>query len=108
MPNLREAAVAVTGQVMDIEHLLNFETKKPDGLRVVLATGDGFAQVKIALEDAKGMGVDHFQQVAWMVRFGAWSRNDQGQTTCRYVRDVTEDDLDKLASFSHVADTKVA
>lgn len=100
MPNLKEAAVAVSGQILDIEKLIDFDTKKSDGsLRVVVATGDGFASVKIRKEDAPGLGqLEHFRPVNWMVRYGAWSRNDNAQTTCTFQRELNEGDLDKFAS----------
>lgn len=100
MPSLKEAAVAVTGVLMDIEALVDYDTKKSDGsLKVVVSTGDGFAAVKIVPEDARALGaLNHFDRVSWMVRYGAWARNENAQTTCRFVREITEDDLDKLVS----------
>lgn len=98
MPTLKEAAVAVTGHVMDVENLTHFETKKFDGLRVVLATGDGFANVKIPAEDSRDVLVNYGESVAWMVRFGAWSRGENAQTSCKFLREVNENDLDKLVS----------
>lgn len=99
MPNLKEAAVAVSGRVIDTERLTNYETKKPDGLRVVLATGDGFAQVKVPLENAQDLELPEMGVVNWMVRYGAYSqRNDNAQTTCRFLREIDLGDLDRLAS----------
>lgn len=101
MPILKEASVAVTGQIMDIETLTNYETKKYDGQRVVIATGDGFASVKVSAEDASSLPLVFFQKVAWLVRYGAWGpQNGDARTTCRYIREVTADDLDKLNSAS--------
>jgi hypothetical protein len=108
MPKLKEAAVAVTGAVIDIEQLIDFKTKKLDGaVKVVLATGDGFAAVKITAEDVPGTmaAVDfaHFgDSVAWMVRFGAYQMGEQdAQASCRFLREVGENDLDRLVSSSH-------
>lgn len=103
MPKLKEAAVAVNGTVIDIETLKNFESKQPDGsLRVVIATGDGFASIKINPEDRDSAGEVGFgQSVGWMVRFGAFARDGGGdaQATCRFIRPLNENDLDKLVGF---------
>lgn len=101
MPSLKEAAVAVSGQIIDVERLTNFDTKKYDGLRVVLATGDGFAQIKLNIEQADEVKPENYSRVAWLIRFGAYSnkqRQSDAQTTCRFERELTEDDLDLLNS----------
>jgi len=104
MPNLKEAAVAVAGTVMDVEFTTDYETKKRDGnARVVLSTGDGFAQVKLTADDLADAGdLAIGVNVAWMVRFGAWSRNDNAQATCRFVRQINDNDLDRINSFIRV------
>lgn len=105
MPKVKEAAVAVSGIVLDIEHLKNFESKQPDGSRKVLvSTGDGFAQVKFRADDAN-VSVAFGEQVGWMVRFGAFARDGGGdaQATCGYVRPISEDDLDRLVSSARLA-----
>lgn len=104
MPRLKEAAVIVAGTVIDIEVLRNFETKQPDGaIRVVLATGDGFASVKVRPEFRDVVGEVGFgESVGWLVRFGAFARDGGGdaQATCAFVRLLGENDLDKLVGFS--------
>lgn len=95
MPTLKEAAVAVSGQIIDVERLSNFDTKAYDGLRVVIATGDGFAQVKLSIEDAESVKPVPQSFVVWFVRYGAWAREGSGNanTSCRYVSPVTEEFL---------------
>lgn len=103
MPNLKEAAVAVSGTIIDVEKLENFDTKKYDGLRVVIATGDGFAQVKLSVEDAEEVRPVMGAAVGWVVRFGAWAnkvRQTDASTTCRFVRVVNDGDLDLLRTRS--------
>jgi len=99
MPTLKEAAVAVTGTVLDIEATTDFETKKPDGnYQIVVASGDGFARVKVMKEDVDDAHFELMRPVSWMVRFGAWARNENATVTSRFVRQVTDNDLDKLNS----------
>jgi len=109
MPNLKDAAVAVAGQIMDVERLVNFETKKYDGQRVVIATGDGFAQVKLSIDEAEEVQPIVMSNVAWLVRFGAYAnkqRQSDAQTTCRFISVLTPDHLDRLLSFSGLAAAK--
>lgn len=97
MPNLKEAAVAVAGQIIDVERLENFETKKYDGLKIVLATGDGFVQAKLSIDQAEAVKPVAYDRVAWIVRYGAYAnkqRQSDAQTTCRFERVLTEADLD--------------
>ncbi|MDI1338130.1 MAG: hypothetical protein PSU94_18265 [Lacunisphaera sp.] len=101
MPTLKEAAVVVTGQIIDIERLSNFETKAYDGLRVVIATGDGFAQVKLSIEDSELARPAAGTSVAWLVRYGAWAREGSGNanTSCRFVRVVEEEFLGRTQAI---------
>lgn len=107
MPVLREAASAVAGRVIDVERTRDYESKEPNGARVTLATGDGFARVKYDLAQYAELRPDFGHAVALLVRFGAWSgRGGSGETTCSLVRPLTDDDL---ASFSgHMAATTPA
>lgn len=99
MPKLAEAAVAVVGQIMDIQQSSNFQTKEPDGQRVVIATGDGFASVKLSIEQAAYLRPQHFQNVAWMLRYGAFGgRERDASSFSTFLREVNADDLDRLAS----------
>lgn len=100
MPNLKEAAVAVAGTIIDVEKLLNFETKAYDGLRVVIATGDGFAQVKLSVDDAELARPVGGAQVAYFVRYGAWAREGRSgdaNTSCRFVKLVDDEFIGRTA-----------
>lgn len=111
MPNLKEAAVIVAGQIMDIEPQFDYvdgaRTSKVKGQRVIVATGnaDGFASVSIRSEDFAEILPALFDRVAWVVRYSAWSRNDNAQNSCSYVRRVTPDDVDRVYSASGLAAT---
>jgi len=94
MPTLKEAAVAVSGTIIDVERLSNYETKAYDGQRVVIATGDGFAQVKLSIEDAELAKPVAGHHVAYFVRYGAWAREGRSgdaNTSCRFVGLVDEE-----------------
>lgn len=110
MPALKEAAVIVTGQIMDIEPQYDYadgkRTQNVKGQKVILATGtDGFAAVTVKNEDFSALKVGLFDRVAWVIRYGAWSRNDNAQNSCTFVRTVSPDDLDRLVSSSGLAST---
>lgn len=102
MPKLKEAAVAVQGQIIDIERLTNFDTKKYDGQRVVIATGDGFVSAKLSIDEAEEVQPMLYNRLAWMVRYGAWAGSGDAQTTCRFVRAITDNDLDLIVSARDV------
>lgn len=101
MPKVKEAAVAVTGLVIDVEALVDFTTKQADGsMKYLISTGDGFASVKVQARDRDVLGLVNFgQQVGWIVRYGAYARDgSDAQATCAFQRTITEDDLDKIVS----------
>lgn len=109
MPALKEAAVFVTGQVMDIEPQYDYadgkRTTNVKGQKVIIATGnaDGFAAVTVRNEDFAGLSLALFDRVAWVIRYGAWSRNDNAQNSTTFVRTLTADDFDRLYSASGLA-----
>lgn len=102
---IKEMAVLLGGTVADIEQLFAYDNKTqqststPDGVRVTLlplVPGDGFAQVKIAQADLEKARPVAGQSVVWVVRYGAWSRNDNAATTCRWIRSVDDDYLGRV------------
>lgn len=100
MPTLREAAVAVAGRVIDVERTTDYESQKPNGGRVTVATGDGFARVKYSLEQFTELRPDFGHTVALLVRYGAWSgRNNGGETTCALIRPLTDQDVNGILGF---------
>lgn len=104
MPSVKEGVVAVAGRLFEDEKTFNFDSGKPDGGRQLLVkTADGFVKVKVPTELAaecptvgEGMGI------AVMVRYGAYANKERGsdaQATTRFVRPVTDDDLDRIHSI---------
>lgn len=108
MPGLKEAAVIVAGRVLDSEPQNEYvdgrPTDKVKGFKVIVSIGDGdgFAAVSVKTEDFYRLKVEAGGSVAWLVRYGAWSRNDNAQNSCSFVREVGPNDLDKVVSFSSV------
>lgn len=98
MPNLREAAVAVGGTIIDVSDARDGEGR-PNGTRVVLsAGGEGFLSLRLKPEDAGRVRPTMGRPVAWMVRYGMMQGEQGGIHYATYVRDLTEDDLDRLNS----------
>jgi hypothetical protein len=105
MPKLKEAAVLVAGRIIDVEVVTEFGTDKYDGKKIVVATGDGFAQVKLNPERVNELQPDFGQAVAWWVRYGAYAnreRQSDAQTYSAFVRVVEPGDLDKIAQAGPV------
>jgi hypothetical protein len=97
LPNLREAAVAVGGTIIDVSDARNLDGSA-NGTRVVLSTGDGFLSLRLKIEDAARVRPIMGNQVAWLVRYGMMQGENGGIHFATYVRDMTEDDLDRLNS----------
>jgi hypothetical protein len=92
---LRNAAVALVGRTVDIEDSFEFGTEKKDGVKVLLATGEGYASVKLNHVQFAELKPQPGQSVAWLVRYGATSSGNDYST---YVRPLDSDFLDKLVS----------
>jgi len=100
MPNLKETSVIVAGQVIDIEATTDYESKEVDGgAKITVATGEGFALVKLNAKDMREAEPKVFGTVIWYVQYGAWIRNNNAQNTTKFVRVANPGDLDKLLSL---------
>ncbi len=100
MPKLADAAVLVTGTIVNVEQSFDFDTKKPDGVRVLVATGDGFASVKLKTETANEVKPTSGQPIAWYLRYGATGGGDRGASSySTFVRVADRNDLDRIAGF---------
>lgn len=98
MPKLAEAAALVVGQIIHTEPSKVFGTNEVDGIRCLLQTGDGFAQVKIRTELADDVRPVPGQKVAWLLRYGATGgRERDASAYSTFVRIATPADLDNLA-----------
>lgn len=99
MPVLREAAAAVAGRIVDVERTTDFESKAPNGARVTIATGDGFARIRYDLAQVAELRPDFGQYVALLVRYGVFAPDRGGAVaTCALVRPLTDADVDGLMS----------
>lgn len=98
MPKVAEAAVLATGTIINVENSTDFDTKAVDGLRVLVATGDGFASVKLKLDVANQLKPVSGQNVAWYLRYGATGGGDRGASSyATFVRVADSNDLDRIA-----------
>lgn len=99
MPKLAEATVAVVGLIVGVERVTEFGTDKYDGEKVLIATGDGYASVKLKPEVASQLRPEFGQTVAWLVRYGAYAnreRQSDAQSFSAFVRPLEKADADKL------------
>lgn len=98
MPKVAEAAVLATGTIINVENSTDFDTKAVDGVRVLIATGDGFASVKLKLDVANTLKPVSGQNVAWYLRYGATGGGDRGASSyASFVRVAEPNDLDRIA-----------
>lgn len=104
MPTVAEAAVVVAGQIADIQDSKDFNTQAPDGVKVLLSTGDGFASVKIKTDRLAEVQPAIGKSVAWVLRYGANGGADRKAAAySAFVREVNENDIDRIVSSSRVA-----
>lgn len=109
MPNVKGAAVAVVGNILSIEQTLNFDTKQPDGVKIMVGTPDGFAVIKLDSAQAQVVRPVQMAPFAGLVRYGAWGgRGGQGEETCRYVGPIEANYLDMLHSTVNASKPKAA
>jgi hypothetical protein len=100
MPKVADAAVLAVGTIVNLENSTDFETKEVDGVRVLVATGDGFASVKLKLDVASELKPVSGQAVAWYLRYGATGGGDRGAASySTFVRVANPSDLDRLAGI---------
>jgi hypothetical protein len=101
MPSITEAAVPVTGRIVDVEQSFEFAngkiTTNPDGVRVLIATGDGMASVKLNLQRVAELKPDFGKPVAWWIRPGASGGGDRAaKTWTSFVRVFEAADLGRF------------
>lgn len=103
---LRNATVALVGRVVDIEDSFEFGSdNKRDGVKCLLATGEGYASVKLSFQQQGELKPEPGRSVAWLVRYGATSSGNDYST---YVRPLDSDFLDKLVSAFNSVKSAVA
>jgi len=99
MARLTEAALLISGTIMDIQERKDFETQKFAGLDVAIGTGNGFAVVRLDVDQANEAKPILMSKVNYLGRASAWA-GDRGNADVRYrfVALATEGDFDRLAS----------
>lgn len=98
MPKVPDAAVLAYGTIVSVDQSIDFDSKQPDGLRVLVGTGDGFASVKLKTDVANQLKPVSGQSVAWFLRYGATGGGDRGASSySTFVRAADANDLDRLA-----------
>lgn len=99
MARLTEAALIISGTIMDIQERKDFETQKFGGLDVAIGTGNGFAVVRLDVDQAREAAPVLMSRVNYKGRAGAWA-GDRGNADVRYrfLGLATESDLDMLVS----------
>jgi hypothetical protein len=105
-----EAAVILTGQIADIapqfsyDNATNSFTTDLKGYKILVAApgARGFARVSITLEHFTIIQPQLGASVCWLIRYGAWARNDTAQTSVNFVAVVGPDEVDRVISFSGV------
>jgi hypothetical protein len=108
MPNVKDAPMLLVGIVSNIEAKTTYlsaedrakgKPAKPDGVRVLVAAGDGFALVKVAQDDLGSVSLVVGERVGWLVRPSHWSGDDRGSgMSVRFIRTADHADLDFLGS----------
>jgi len=111
MPRMAEAALPLVGTALSVEKLTKYDrenrrsTNEPDGFRVLVscALGD-FASVKIPQVALGEVAVPApGTPVAYVVRYGAYARGQEGESFVSFLREITPNDLDLIVSGSGVA-----
>lgn len=96
---LKSAAVLISGEVVDVQPRIDFETKKHAGVDIALATGNGFAEVRLDVDQERDLAPTMYAKLNLFGRAAAWSQNG-GKADVRYtfLRLAEPGDLDKLIS----------
>lgn len=112
MPQLKDAPVIVSGQVIDNATLTDRQSGDYVGRKVTLMVVDphgdpGFAVVKFSDEEGRVHNPNHFDQVNWVVRSAPYDIKDgpSGMST-RFIREVNAGDVDRLLSAVSAPATK--
>jgi len=102
VPKLAEAAVLVAGRILNIEDVTKFGTDEVEGKKVLIATGDGFASVKLNNDRVAELHPDFGQAVAWYVRYGSTynrERLNDATTYSSFVRVAAASDLEPVLAL---------
>jgi hypothetical protein len=99
---MQEAPVALVGDVMTARPV-NVDGKLDHYKVAVMAiSGTGATEVKIFPDDYRALDISGGTRVAWMVRPGAWRRNNDSGFFCSFVSLVDAGFADALLSALRV------
>jgi len=107
--NLTEAALLISGDILDLQERKDFETKKFAGFDVAIGTGNGFAVVRLDADQAHDLAPVLYNKVNWLARASSWAA-DRGSADVRYrfVGVATGGDFDRLVSNFKAAEKAAA
>ena len=89
---------------MDIQERKDFETQKFAGLDVAIGTGNGFAVVRMDVDQAREAAPVIMARASYKGRAAAWARNGgAADVRYRYLGLASESDLDLLVSNFNAA-----
>lgn len=102
MPQVKDAPVILAGQVISNTIKTDRASGEFKGRKVtVMVPGvdePGFAIVNFSAEEAAVYNPADYDRVAWYVRSAPYSVEGNNGMSTRFIRAVSEDDLDKLHS----------
>lgn len=113
MPVLQNAALLAVGTVINLEDAPEFADGKPtgrsEGVKALVATGDGYVEVKLRHDVAAEVRPIVGQTVCWLVRFGASGGGDRdARAWTSFVRVATPGDLERIAAVTNRPAAKAA
>lgn len=99
MANMPEVAALVVGSIASLRPVTKYGSQDPDGLKVVVTSGDGATEVKVPQALALSLGdLAPAQPVAWIVRYGYWSQEERSGLFCYLVGMADRVHLDAAAA----------
>jgi hypothetical protein len=106
LPNIKDAPLILSGQVLMFDTLTDFETKAPTGAKVTVLTNDGVTVVKVRQEHLAALAPIVGTQVVWYVRPTPYSIDGNSGMSVGFVRVVDYGDVDQLGSLVQAAAKK--
>jgi len=110
MPQIPEALVAAAGTVAQVTRLKHFETKQPDGARLLLLTGGGRGvEVKMTEQEYAVDPITDGETVALMIVQTPWEmEGGRSGMSSRYHGRITPNHIDALVSVANQSKAPVS
>ena len=96
MPQIKEASVALAGQIADIKAVTDFKTGEQTGFRILVMTPDGASNVKAKLSNMPSEQPEIGDVIVWNVRYGSFDVNGKSGLFCTFISEYSETDLEHL------------